>query len=176
MNYIDIKDVCFAYEDKTIYSHYTTSFPVGEVSYISSPSGSGKTTLLHLMAGILKPDSGCISFPMENPRFSMVFQDLRLIEALSVEKNIRLVNDKVASDDICNMLAELGLAGYEHKKVVNLSGGEKQRVAIARALLAEFDILLLDEPYSWLDEENKDRVKKVVEKYRDGRTAVVVEH
>ncbi len=176
MSRIDIKDLCFAYSEKTIYDHYCVSFTDGEISTLSSPSGSGKTTLLHLIAGLLKPDNGSISFDTDKPRFSMVFQDLRLIESSSVVKNIWLVNDSVSMDDISRLLSELGLAGYEHKKVASLSGGEKQRVAIARALLAEYDILLLDEPYSWLDTETKMKVKNVVDRYRDGRTVVVVEH
>ena len=87
-----------------------------------------------------------------------------------------MVNDKLSLDDIGTILKELGLDNYENKKVSNLSGGEKQRVAIARALLAPYDILLLDEPYSWLDVENKDRVRNVIERYREGRTTIVVEH
>ena len=176
MSSIYIKDLCFAYKDKTIYDQYNVHFPCGEITTLSSPSGSGKTTLLHLIAGLLKPDSGYISFDIDEPRFSMVFQDLRLIDSLSVAKNILLVNDKLSSDDIGTILNELRLDNYENKKISNLSGGEKQRVAIARALLAPYDILLLDEPYSWLDAENKDRVRNVIEKYRDGRTVIVVEH
>lgn len=176
MKAITIKDLYFAYDDKTIYTNYSTSFPLGEISVITSPSGTGKTTMLNLISGLLTPDSGSILFPMDNPRFSMVFQDLRLIENISVEKNIRLVNDNIDADTIDTILCELGLSDYGKKMVRNLSGGEKQRVAIARALLAEFDILLLDEPYAWLDADNKEQVKRVIEKYRNNRTTIVVEH
>lgn len=176
MSNIDIKDLCFTYNDKTIYDHYSVSFPKGEITTLSSPSGSGKTTLLHIISGLLKPDNGSISFDIDEPRFSMVFQDLRLIDSLSVSKNILLVNDKLSMDDIGTILKELGMDNYENKKVANLSGGEKQRVAIARALLAPYDILLLDEPYSWLDIKNKDMVRNVIERYREGRTTIVVEH
>ena len=154
---ISLKNISFSYEDKLIFSDYNHGFPIGETSVIMAPSGFGKTTLLYLIAGLIAPDKGNINIPINNPRFSFAFQDLRLIESATVLKNITLVNSnlnkkKNKSADAYNSnkneldtcLEALGLNALAHKKVSTLSGGEKSRVAIARALMADYDILLLD--------------------------------
>ena len=173
MNNITIDNISFSYRDsklqndKNVFCNYSASFPAEQLSVIMAPSGRGKTTLLYLLAGLLEVIEGSISYPVSKPRFSCVFQDSRLIEHISVAANLRFVNSKLSDEAIENCLSELRLDGYIHKKVKHLSGGEKQRVAIARALLAEYDILLMDEPFTGLDDE----VKNIVINYIKSRTA-----
>ena len=92
---IKINNLSFSYDEKIVYKDFFARFPAEELSILSTPSGSGKTTLLYLIAGILKPQSGTIEYPVSCPRFSFVFQDDRLIENLSVEKNIKMVNSQL---------------------------------------------------------------------------------
>ena len=176
MSSITLENISFSYEDKHIFKDYSTSFPANELSVIMSPSGSGKTTLLYLIAGLLKSQTGDITFSQSNPSFSMVFQDSRLIDYISVENNIRLVNQSITDNDISECLNALGLTDFAHKKVKHLSGGEKQRVAIARALLANYDILLMDEPFTGLDDDTKESVIKYIKNKTAHKTVLVVTH
>ena len=188
-NNILIEDICFSYENqrKTIFDNYSASFPMEQVSIIMSPSGRGKTTLLNLIAGLLKPSSGSISIPVDNPRFAAVFQDLRLIENISIKKNILLVNQALSDSEIAEALNALGLfcddktsaadkSNYADIKVAQLSGGEKQRVAIIRALLSPSDILLLDEPFSNLDTDSKNKAIKYIKEKTAHKTVLLVTH
>lgn len=173
---ISINNISFSYDDKNIFDRYSVNFNAEELSVIMSPSGKGKTTLLYLISKLLKPDSGSIIYPIPSPRFSMVFQDCRLIETSSVKSNIKLINSNINDNDISDCLSSLGLTGYEYKKVCKLSGGEKQRVAIARALMANYDILLMDEPFTGLDDSTKDTVIHYIKKRTVGKTVLLVTH
>ncbi len=128
-------------------------------------SGSGKSTLLNLIAGFIKPDSGNVYWhgqsllpldPADRPVTSL-FQSHNLFSHLSVVQNIGLgispglKLDKPTRLRISDVLTDVGLSGFEHKRPGQLSGGEQQRVALARCLLRQKPILLLDEPFSALD-------------------------
>ncbi len=173
---IEIKNLSFSYDEKSVFVDFFASFPAGEMSIIMSPSGSGKTTLLYLIAGLIDPDEGAIECPNDAKKVSFVFQDDRLIEQLSVEKNIRFVNSKLKDKEIEECSERLGIKDMMTKKVKCLSGGERQRVAIARALLADYDILLLDEPFTGIDDENKNRVIEYLKEKTRGKTVLLVTH
>ena len=178
MSNISVENISFSYNNKNIFTDYNNTFPIGETSVIMAPSGFGKTTLLYMIAGLLKPSKGEIKIPMDNPRFSFAFQDLRLIESSSVIKNITLVNSNInnASDELTSCLEALDIKALAHKKVSTLSGGEKSRVAIARSLMADYDILLLDEPFNGLDDETKLRTMEFVKEKTINKTVLLVTH
>ena len=177
MSNISIENISFSYDDKNIFSDYNCSFPIGKTSVIMAPSGFGKSTLLYMLAGLITPSKGKITIPIENPKFSFAFQDLRLIESISVNKNITLVNSKSKDSNALNQCLEaLDIKSLAHKKVATLSGGEKSRVAIARALMADYDILLLDEPFNGLDDETKKRTMKYVKEKTAHKTVLLVTH
>lgn len=176
MRGIELKNLYFSYGDKCIWEGLEGFFPEGQVSVLMAPSGRGKTTLLYLIAGLQQAQKGTITYPRKDMKCSMVFQDGRLAEQLSVEKNIRLVNPRITVAQMENCLKELGLEGFGKKKVSELSGGEKQRVAIARALLAEYDLLLLDEPFTGLDDEVKAKAIQVIKDRSQGKTILLVTH
>ena len=123
---------------------------------IMGESGSGKTTLLNIIAGIVKPDAGTVN-GTDKKKISFVFQDDRLVEELTVYRNIKLVcNKSVTKSVVSEALADVGLsAELCEAKVSTLSGGMKRRIAILRALLCDADIILTDEPTKGLDDENK---------------------
>lgn len=177
MSFISIENISFSYDDKSVFTDYSCSFPMGKTSVIMAPSGFGKSTLLYMIAGLITPSKGFIKIPIDTPKFSFAFQDLRLIESSSVLKNITLVNSKVSNtDELDACLEALDIKSLINKRVSTLSGGEKSRVAITRALMAEYDILLLDEPFNGLDDETKLRTMDYVKEKTAHKTVLLVTH
>lgn len=142
-----------------------------EKTLLNASSGKGKTTFTHLLAGLRKDFSGevlingtsLLTYSLEDwtnlrkDKISYVFQDLRLFGDLTVEENLKLKNDltnHLKEDEILSILELLGLADKWKAKLELLSMGQKQRIAILRALCQPFEILIMDEPFSHLDEEN----------------------
>lgn len=140
-----------------------------EIIALIGPSGSGKTTLLNCIAGISHPDAGHIALndavfyeegqkplKIQKRKTGYLFQDYALFPHLSVEENILYGTQK--NDDlthITELSKLLGISALLDKYPHQISGGEKQRVALARALAAKPDILLLDEPFSALDDDTR---------------------
>ena len=154
---------------------FSHSLPDGEITCVLGPSGCGKTTLLRLLAGLELPDSGRI-LGMEGKKISAVFQEDRLLENLSAEKNVLLTaHPGFASADARNLLASLGLPS-SRQCVREYSGGMKRRVAIARALAADYDLLLLDEPLSALDAASREATLRCIQSHCAGKTCVWVTH
>ncbi len=133
------------------------------------PTGSGKTTLLEIIAGFIKPDSGRIFFngkemteiPPEKRRIGLLYQDYQLFPHMDVFRNISYglrmqgMDHKSIEMKVKSISERFGISHLLSRNVYHLSGGEKQRVALARALIIEPEMLLLDEPFSALDEETK---------------------
>jgi ABC-type Fe3+/spermidine/putrescine transport system ATPase subunit len=143
------------------------SVKTGEFMTLLGPSGCGKTTFLRCVAGLEKPDQGDLLFksksilllPTQQRPFHMVFQKYALFPHMSVFENIEfsLKNKGVIAGARRKRSEELlelmGLAGFGDRKPSSLSGGQAQRVALARALADQPEMLLLDEPFSALDEK-----------------------
>ena len=143
-----------------------------EVLVLLGPSGSGKTTTLRLIAGLELPDRGDITIrgvpagrtmPPEARRVGMVFQDYALFPHMTVLENVRFALHATPKaqqlGQAMHAIAQVGLAGLEHRMPHQLSGGQQQRVAIARALAPQPSVILLDEPFSNLDTAIRDRVR-----------------
>jgi thiamine transport system ATP-binding protein len=164
----------------------------GEVLALLGPSGCGKSTLLRAVAGLEPPESGTVRWddadladvPVHRRGFGLVFQDGQLFPHRDVAGNVAfgLRMRRVPASDrrtrVAELLAMVGLAGYERRRVTELSGGEAQRVALARALAPRPRLLLLDEPLSALDRVLREQlamdlagVLRVA-----GATALVVTH
>ncbi len=154
----------------------------GEKIGLIGPSGSGKTSLLNIIGLLDTPDSGemfidkedCLSLSTEEKtkfrknKIGYIFQNNQLLEDFTVQENIALPlilngNSKDYSLDIAKKYLEiLGLDNREKFKPGTLSGGEQQRVAIARALIKKPVIIVADEPTGSLDEENTEKVMKII--------------
>lgn len=147
----------------------------GEVTSVSGQSGSGKSTLFDLIAGFLTPASGSLTLddtdllplPVEERPISILFQTETLFEHLSAARNIELgLPRSTPRPDrqraIADALAEVGLPDVINQKAETLSGGEKQRVALARTLLRNRPVLLLDEPFSALDDTTRVATRQLV--------------
>ena len=164
----------------------------GEILALLGPSGCGKTTLLRAVAGLLTADAGSVHWagedlrpvPTHRRRFGMVFQDHALLPHRNVGANVAfgLRMQGVSADErrrrVTEVLAMVGLAGYERRGVATLSGGEAQRVALARALAPEPRLLLADEPFAALDRPLHDRLVGDVRRILSdlGQTAIHVTH
>ncbi|MGJ0388028.1 ABC transporter ATP-binding protein [Microbacterium sp. CGR1] len=176
---------------------------LGESVAIMGASGSGKTTLLHVLAGIITPDTGTVSFqpssggPVEltglgesarsrlrRERFGFVFQQGLLIPELTAVENVALasmINGVKRADAVAHAaswLAALGLAGMEDRRIGELSGGQAQRVAIARAQATGADLVFADEPTGALDSHTSQEVMNALlwSTTGQGRTLLVVTH
>lgn len=140
------------------------NLPAGSFTAVIGPSGCGKSTLLRMAAGLETPDAGAITFAGESPdqlrhrgRIGMSFQDSALLPWRNVTQNIAFPLEVLGRDlrqektRIDDLIALVGLTGFESAKPSQLSGGMRQRVSIARALVTGPSLLLLDEPFAALD-------------------------
>ncbi len=164
------KNLCGKNGDFTL--NINTDFEIGKIHSIFGESGSGKSSILKMLAGILKPDSGLIKVNDEyffnsdkninldiwRREIGFVFQDHALFPHLNVYKNITFAN-KIEALLLEKIIHILELESLLKHKVSQLSGGQAQRVALARALCFKPKILLLDEPFSGLDTEGKQRLQ-----------------
>lgn len=166
---IDISNLSLKLGDKQLFSDYSVSIPDRGVVMISGESGVGKTTLLRIICGLQKPDSGSIK-GLSDRKISIVFQEARLLNHLTAIENVSLVSDKETAE---RLLRKLNMENEMHMKAGKLSGGQKQRVSLARAFAFSGDIVLLDEPFTGLDTENK---QKAVQLIRTAKLAIVVSH
>ena len=169
--------------EKYLFKQFDLDLDVGQIVAITGPSGCGKTTLLRCICGLDTLDEGQIlldgiditNMLPEERGVGLIFQRPVLYPHLNVERNLKL-GDKHA--DVQTALAEVGLPGFEKRAVDTLSGGEGQRVALARALLANPSVLLLDEPFSSLDDDLSEKLAKDVRDLlkKRGCPAILVTH
>ncbi|CUH93875.1 ATP-binding cassette domain-containing protein [Herbinix luporum] len=173
---IKIIDICKSFKGQQVLKNLNITLSEGKISCIMGASGVGKTTLAYILMGLLKADAGQI-IGLEGKKISAVFQEDRLIEHWDAIKNINLVCHKgVSKDEIHNNLKEIGLTDYEEKAVSLLSGGMRRRVAIVRALLADYDLLIMDEPFKGLDEKLKKQVINYLQNKVKGKTVIIITH
>lgn len=167
MNRID-----FAYGDSTICDGLSWELPSRGVVCLWGPSGCGKTTLLRLLAGLEKPRKGQIEGLTEG--VSMCFQEDRLLPWQTALQNVTLA----VGDESCarQILESIGLREYLHSYPTTLSGGQSRRVALARALVAPGDVLLLDEPFTGLDETAWRGIVPLIQERAEVRPVVLVTH
>ena len=142
----------------------TLSVEKGQFCCIVGPSGCGKTTLLRIVAGLETHTTGTLElahFDRTKPLHSMVFQEQSVFPWMTVEKNVeyglrmRGVSQAERADVVAHYIDKVGLGAFRKAYPHQLSGGMKQRVSIARAFANDPEILLMDEPFAALDEQNK---------------------
>jgi NitT/TauT family transport system ATP-binding protein len=144
----------------------SVDFPRGELTSLLGPSGCGKTTLLKIIAGLLPATSGEVLVngrPVSGPgpERAFVFQDFALMPWATVLRNVgfglelRGVSREEREAVARRYIGQVGLAGFEDKYPHELSGGMRQRVGLARALSVNADVLLMDEPFSAVDEQTR---------------------
>lgn len=185
---ISLENVDFV-QGKWSMDSFSIVFP-GSLSAIVGPSGCGKTTVLRLIAGLESPLSGKILFdskdvtglPAEQRNIGLVFQNDGLFSHMDVLQNVefgpRMKCEKSPKKSALEALKLVHLEGFENRNINSLSGGERKRVAIARALAFNPKVLLLDEPFSGLDANLKEKLKRLILELKEKTklTIVLVTH
>ncbi len=172
---IVITDISKSYGEKKVLENFSFTFGCGKTYCICAESGAGKTTLLRLIMGLEKVDSGQISGAARK-KIAAVFQEDRLLDYADAVSNIRLVNTDNDRAAVISAMNAVGLTDCENQPVTELSGGMRRRVAILRAALADFDLLLLDEPFKGLDEHSKELTVNFIKEKSVGKTVIIVSH
>lgn len=187
MNYFRFDDITFGYDrHNKIIQNLTFDLEKGEILLIKGQSGIGKSTILRIIAGLEKIETGKIILDnlditnekIEKRGVGYLFQEFALFPHLNVFDNIGYGIKKNKKEEVSKLLELIDLQGYEKRMPNELSGGQKQRVALARSLAIYPKILLLDEPFSSLNEEMKDQIridlKRILKSV--GVTTIVVSH
>lgn len=192
MTYLQAREIAKSFDDAVAVDSASISVEKGTSLALLGPSGCGKTTLLRILAGLETPDAGVVSVgesvlsgpttfvPPEARHIGMVFQDWALFPHMTVSKNVAfgLTRREIEEGRVVEALDMVGLSHLSDRYPEDLSGGQAQRVALARALAPRPQVLLLDEPFSNLDNELRAQVRAdVVSLLRDvGMTSVFVTH
>ncbi|MDC3122937.1 MAG: ABC transporter ATP-binding protein [Alphaproteobacteria bacterium] len=165
-NAVTVKNVYKNYGDVEALRDLSLEFPKGQLTSLLGPSGCGKTTLLKIIAGLLPATQGEVLVngqPVNKPGpdRAFVFQDFALMPWASVIRNVafglelRGVNKSERESIATKYIKDVGLTGFEHSFPHELSGGMRQRVGLARALSVDSPVLLMDEPFSAVDEQTR---------------------
>ena len=189
---IKTESLKFSYDGKKYFDFPDINLDSGENLLIIGNSGIGKTTLLHLLAGILKPESGSISISgtdiskfsdteldkFRGDNIGIVFQKPHFISSLTINENLKLaqyLSPSKISGDAKKILESLNIKDKYQQKPNQLSEGEKQRASIALALINSPSLILADEPTSSLDDFNCDNVIKLLKKQaKDHKAQLIV--
>ncbi len=189
---LSLKNISVAFSGKRILDSIDLTVEDGAFISLLGASGCGKSTLLKTIAGIITPVEGSVfldgkcadHLPPHKRGTVIVFQDLRLFPHMTVADNISFpMKMRGATKEEClrttsELLAKVQLEGFEGRRIREMSGGQLQRVALARALAANPNVLLLDEPFSSLDENLREDMRQLVLKLQKdyGITTVLVTH
>lgn len=175
---LKITDLCHSFGDNTVFKALSLEFPDTGAFVIMGDSGCGKTTLLNMIAGIIKPSAGEILHSKKELKVSYMFQETRLLPWMSAAENVNLVlgGKKRTLAKANELLSLVGLGTDADKYPSELSGGMNRRVSFARALAYQGDVLLLDEPFNGLDEDNARKMIGIIKVYSKDHLVIAVTH
>ena len=184
MNLI-LKSLNFSYGKEEVLKDINFNFQSGVLNIVSGESGVGKTSLLNLIAGLERPSSGSIVLDNitqadsnhfiepEKRNIGFVFQDFALFPHMNIESNITFAGE--SDNKFFNRLVRrMSLADHLKKYPHEISGGQQQRVSIARALFSKPKILLVDEPISNQDKENKNEIIKIISEFIKNQNIICI--
>ena len=194
---IQINNLDFFYGSKQIFDKVNLKINCGKINVIYGASGAGKTTLINLLIGYCRPKNGNIFFI---DQYNNLIEDHRFLYVSIIPQEIILMNDSIKrnvamslKDSNINLEkinkslleADINDSNFKIKNILefkinelgkNLSGGERQRVAIARALYRNSSVLILDEPFSALDEESENNLIVSLNKIKKNRIIIIISH
>jgi ABC-type multidrug transport system ATPase subunit len=165
---IEVSEVSRSYEGKKVLDNFSLHIESEHTYVITGPSGAGKTTLLRLILGLEKPDTGKVGLlgDYKYPYIvsGTVFQEDRLVESLDAVTNVTMVSKKIFRETVTEELLKLLPEELIYKPVRELTAGQRRLVCIARACCIPNDVLIMDEPFYGLSDEDK---KKAIAFVRD---------
>ena len=184
------EDVGVIYDGSIVaLENVSLNVPTGRLTAILGPSGCGKTTLLKVIAGLIEPSTGTVKIWDKEtigpgPDRALVFQDFALLPWATVLQNVAFglraqgVSKREREKTSLHYIKEVGLSGFEDKYPHQLSGGMRQRTGLARALTVNSEILLMDEPFSAVDEQMRRKLQEDLLKLLkiENKTVIFVTH
>ena len=184
------EDVGVIYDGSIVaLENVSLNVPTGKLTAILGPSGCGKTTLLKVIAGLIEPSTGTVKIRGKEtigpgPDRALVFQDFALLPWATVLQNVAFglraqgVSKREREKTSLHYIKEVGLSGFEDKYPHQLSGGMRQRTGLARALTVNSEILLMDEPFSAVDEQMRRKLQEDLLKLLkiENKTVIFVTH
>ena len=173
---IEMNNVSVNYGNTKVLNDFSITVNKGEKIALMGPSGSGKTTVLKLIANQLRPTNGKIICRAN--KIGYMFQEPRLVPWLTAAENVNLVlgDTPETLPQAIKWLKYLGLGDTVNKYPSELSGGMQQRTALARVLAYDAELLLLDEPFSALDEDMADYLLSLIKEFAKDKTIILVTH
>ena len=171
---LKIKNLTFSFDNTCLFNSLNFEVEKNKIGHVTGQSGVGKSTLLNIISGLIKPDSGSVKngevlfndtklfLKPEKRNIGYVFQDFALFPHINAKNNIKYAAHKDFEGLYNDILESLSLNDHINKMPHELSGGQKQRVSIARALLMRPSLILLDEPFSNLDDNNSINAQKLI--------------
>jgi NitT/TauT family transport system ATP-binding protein len=186
---VEVRGINKSYDTVEALRDINLDFPRGALTSLLGPSGCGKTTLLKIIAGLIPASSGEVrvngrAVTRPGPERAFVFQDFALMPWATVQRNVafglelRGTSQRERLATARHYIAEVGLTGFEERYPHELSGGMRQRVGLARALAVNADVLLLDEPFSAVDEQTRRKFQEDLLRLRERerKTFIFVTH
>ena len=167
---IFVRDLCVSFGEKAVLEHFSLDIPRRGITALRGPSGCGKTTLLRVLAGLEKPDSGCVE-GVTAEHTAMLFQSDRLLPWRTAQQHILDVLPREKWSEAARYLDMVELTGEEHAYPRQLSGGMCRRLALARCLALPGALYLLDEPFAGVDPA---RALRIMERLRELEAAVLL--
>lgn len=176
---IELENVSKIINKRTILSNINVKFEEGNIYLLQGHNGSGKTMLLRMICGFIKPSYGSVSYSA-NYSYGVIIENPTFFEQETAFYNLKYladINKKIGKTEIESWLSKFGLLEYKDKKVKTFSLGMKQRLALCQAFMEDPDVLLLDEPFNAIDNENlKVTYQLLQEEKKLGKIIVIASH
>ena len=173
---IKIEHISKSYGEEIILNDVTLTLNRGQIFCLMAPSGTGKTTLFRILLGLEHADSGRIA-GLDKLKLAAVFQEDRLLEGYTALENLRFVTGRrYTNEELTSALLNLLPQEALTKPIHEFSGGMKRRTAILRAILVPSDFIIMDEPFTGLDAETKQRAIDLILKYTAGKLVLISTH
>ncbi|UKN00585.1 ATP-binding cassette domain-containing protein [Paracrocinitomix mangrovi] len=165
---------------------FKASANIGEITALYGKSGIGKTTVLRIIAGLDKANEGTITFkghnwfnkdqnlPLKQRPVGMVFQDYNLFENMTVLKNLEFAADDQIAEDVLALCKKLGIDKMFSRYPRELSKGQQQKVAIIRGVIMKTELMLLDEPFSALDDDSILEIIEVIQALKSNFSTTII--
>jgi tungstate transport system ATP-binding protein len=163
---IELKNIIVQSNGRTILNVPHAIIPADRITACIGPNGAGKTTLLKLLDGLIKPDSGTVTYSFKT-KTALVLHHTPMIKA-STATNLGIVKDadkSISNADIDRVIEQVGLSQLAHSPAHKLSAGERQKLCLGRAILQKPNLVLLDEPTANLDPNTTEQVEELIRQF-----------